>query len=1734
MKKNISSVRRSPAARRNPSVKKVRSAQTPPSTQTKEQRYKKFFQNSSEGIWCFGLTAPIDCSLSVNTQIKRFFRDAYLADCNDEYAKMYGYSAAKHLIGARLEEMLAKDDPKNIKFLKDFILSRYKMREVETTEQDRKGRRFVVVNNLTGTIVDGKLTEVWGTQRDVTEKQQAEHDLRAMKDAYAELIGRIPFVVYKWRWKPTGEFILDYVSPRVKDLYGLNAEHLMNNPLAVFELIHPDDRPHFIELNAQCAQTMEPFHWEGRSLVNGRIRWIQFNSTPRRMPNGDVLWDGIMQETTTRKLAEERLRANETKYRKLVENLNEGIWVIDRNAVTTMVNSKMISILGMPEEKIVGKTLMSLFSKSERERIRQSLGRRKQGVQEQREYTFTRKDGTSIHTVIETYPLMDEHGEYAGAVAAFLDVTEKKQADEKQRRQNEENIFLKEAFVALTECSDQQAVFSLMAQQLRSLIPDGVILIMESSPDGAHSVLREISGVEPSVLAKAKKILRFDPLGVNISNIGYAEQFRNPAVRRYDVGLKELSSGAVPESAAAKIEKLLAVKHGYSVGITEGNACLGYIFILTGTPLTIESATIELFAHQCHLALTKVHSQQRFAEEACRRKTMMDISVNGIAIINQHHRVVECNQQFANMLGYTMEEALTLQTWQYEVNMPEQVIRKQFADLTSINKTFETRHRRKDGTEFEVEISANGTVVGGEPLVFVICRDISERVRLERIRNENEQKIRGIFDAMEEGLALNELIYNDQGEVIDYRILDVNPAFERIVNTEAKDIVGRLATDLYKMPSEYITAFWKEHLHDTEAIKTDLYNEQIKQWKHVSTSIPVDGRFVTSFFDITDLKNAEQALRSSEQYNRSLHDTSPNATTVTDLEGNLVYVNKQALVMYGHRLDEDLVGRNVFEWVPDYLHSEVRLKMAQILSGGILRNYQITLKRLNGELFYAEINCSLVPDIDSKPAFFLIITSDISERVIREREILLGRGRLERAESVAKTGNWEYDVRMGIIRISEGVKHIYGLSASEVPVEIVKSFSLPEFRPMLDQSAKDLLEKKIPQNVEYKIRRASDNAVVDIYARSEYHPELQTVFGVIQDITERKKAQEQIEKNEQRYRHIVDNLHQAYYESDRHAVFTYCNPGFLILSGYGEEELIGMVSFRMVAEEHRRRVIEAYVALMAERGTSLTIEFPVETKQGTQFWIEQTSHFDFDSSGLFIKASHFVKDITERKHAQERLQESEQRYRQITEAVTDYIYTVSLQNGTAAYTKHGPGCLTVTGYSPEDFDRDPYLWFHMVLSEDRPLVEQQLQKMFTVFDLEPMEHRIIRKDGSVRWVRNTLVPRKNESGTIISYDGLIQDIDERKRAEEKLRSSEERNRVLIESLPDLMFVLDGNGTHLDYHSPDPTQLMLRPAEFLGKTIPQVMPPEFSAIMMPKLEQAIKTGLLQFYEYSLPVNNTVKYFEARLIPFGENKVLNIVRDVSIRVQAEQALKTINEDLESRVTQRTAQLTEANQELEAFSYSVSHDLRAPLRAIDSFSAMLVEGYADRFDDEGKRLIGIVRSSIKKMDLLINGLLTLSRIGRSELHITRIDMRTLALSVVDEILPGNTAERYDITIGELPQISGDEPLIRQALNNLIGNAAKYSSAVEHPVIVITGTEEQGNAVISVTDNGAGFDPTKSEKLFAIFQRLHTDEQFKGLGIGLSIVQRIIHRHGGRVWADGKPNGGATFSFSIPVGKP
>ena len=266
----------------------------------------------------------------------------------------------------------------------------------------------------------------------------------------------------------------------------------------------------------------------------------------------------------------------------------------------------------------------------------------------------------------------------------------------------------------------------------------------------------------------------------------------------------------------------------------------------------------------------------------------------------------------------------------------------------------------------------------------------------------------------------------------------------------------------------------------------------------------------------------------------------------------------------------------------------------------------------------------------------------------------------------------------------------------------------------------------------------------------------------------------------------------------------------------------------------------------------------------------------------------------------------------------------------------------------------------------------------------------------------------------------------------------------------------------------------------------------------------------------------------------NQMLTRIHDGDYALrESQESLQCLNSELEQRVEERTQKLKEANKELEAFSYSVSHDLRAPLRAIDGFSRILLEDYAEKFDEDGKRVLDVIRSNTQNMGRLIDDLLAFSRLSRKQIEASPVDMTELANDVFQQLKQAFSDQKIQFNLGVLPGTAGDPSLIRQVFVNLLSNAAKYSRPRAQTVIDVNGRCENGDCIYYVKDNGVGFDMTYAQKLFGVFQRLHSVEEFEGTGVGLAIVQRIIHRHGGRVWAEGKVDEGATFYFSLPKEK-
>ncbi len=410
-----------------------------------------------------------------------------------------------------------------------------------------------------------------------------------------------------------------------------------------------------------------------------------------------------------------------------------------------------------------------------------------------------------------------------------------------------------------------------------------------------------------------------------------------------------------------------------------------------------------------------------------------------------------------------------------------------------------------------------------------------------------------------------------------------------------------------------------------------------------------------------------------------------------------------------------------------------------------------------------------------------------------------------------------------------------------------------------------------------------------------------------------------------------------------------------------------------------------------------------------------------------------------------------------------------------------------------------------------------------------------KKDG-------TLVPVEVSTRQIILDDQpliqhIIRDITERKHTEAALRASEEKFRSLYESMLELValheLITDADGNPIDYRildcNPAFTRITGIPrAQAIGARASQVyhMPePPYLATYA----QVARTGVPTHFEtYFAPMD---KHFNISVFAPSPSHFATVALDISERVRAETQLNELNAALEHRVGERTAQLQAANKELEAFSYSVSHDLRAPLRALDGFSRIVLEEYATQLPPDAARYLGIIRANAQQMGRLIDDLLSFSRLSRQALNRQPVAMKKLAQDTLANLLGETDHARLTIALAELPPGEGDPNLLRQVWMNLIDNAIKYTRR-RNPAHITIGFEpatDHNPVVYFVQDNGAGFDMQYSDKLFGVFQRLHRAEDYEGTGVGLAIVQRIIHRHGGRVWARAELEQGATFYFTL-----
>jgi PAS domain S-box-containing protein len=612
---------------------------------------------------------------------------------------------------------------------------------------------------------------------------------------------------------------------------------------------------------------------------------------------------------------------------------------------------------------------------------------------------------------------------------------------------------------------------------------------------------------------------------------------------------------------------------------------------------------------------------------------------------------------------------------------------------------------------------------------------------------------------------------------------------------------------------------------------------------------------------------------------------------------------------------------------------------------------------------------------------------------------------------------------------------------------------------------------------------------------------------------------------------------------ERDGRFYYVNNAMCARSGYSKAELLRCTIFDL-CPELERHTWERRVHELGKLGARRLSQTGV-TKFGEKFTVGAVaSMVEFSGRSLICVNA---RDETAQRAAEAALRESESRYRTTVDSLHEGILVRDRERILAC----NPSAERIFGVAADSIvDRlalAPLVKFYNV---DGTLVEEGSGPAFRALQSGTAQtghtYRIERPNGTSLWVEANSVPLfKAGDDTPYRAVATYADITTRREAEIALRASEEKFSRVFDLIPDLVTVTDvETGCYVDMNEAWTPLSGFTRIEALGRTSAELRIWVGPVDRQQLTDDAIAHGEVRDREVSFRrkdgsvflSNVSACVFEVQ----GRRLLMLIVRDITQqrraereRIAAEDNIRRLNEELELRVVERTRELEIANKELEAFSYSVSHDLRAPLRAIDGFSALLARSPPVVADLKAQDYLPRIRSAALRMGRLIDDMLNLSRVGRHQLRRERFDLGGLAREVCEEIRISDLSRNVGFQVEGDLQVEGDASLLRIALTNLIGNAWKFSAPKSDARITVRGEFNRDTVSIAVMDNGVGFEPAYSARLFGAFQRLHNDNEFAGSGIGLAIVQRIVHRHGGEITASGTPGEGATFVMKLPLGR-
>ncbi len=684
-------------------------------------------------------------------------------------------------------------------------------------------------------------------------------------------------------------------------------------------------------------------------------------------------------------------------------------------------------------------------------------------------------------------------------------------------------------------------------------------------------------------------------------------------------------------------------------------------------------------------------------------------------------------------------------------------------------------------------------------------------------------------------------------------------------------------------------------------------------------------------------------------------------------------------------------------------------------------------------------------------------------------------------------------------------------------------------------------EKRIPNSME----SLADMSVLEV--RKIVHELHVHQIELEMQNDELRKTQMELTESHHKYTDLYDFAPVGYFTLDKKGHIIETNVTGAALLGSEKRSLIRQPFHRFIMPGHFS-IFQSHLQMTIEIKSKQTCKLKLTRKDGSMFDALIDTTAVTDGGGNFDHYRSSVTDITDitkaeesliRAHAEmeERVRErtaqldmanrEAQRHSQLLDLANDAILICDLYGNITYWNK---GAEKLYGWSRNEAIGQNIL---SLLQTEPLLKSKDIRERFFRDGYWEGERLHTKKDGRKVTVHSRWTLQRDDKKKPVAFSEINRDITELKRKEKELHDTALYSRRLIEASLDPLVTISARGKIMDVNKAAEDATGIPRKRLIGSDFSDYFTDPEKA--RAGYEMVFSQGFVK--DYPLAIRHTSGrtmevLYNATTYKNDAGEVVGVfaaARDITELRTAQKALQESHDDLERRVAERTAKLEAVNKELESFSYSVSHDLRAPLRAIDGYARMILKKQGDKFDEDTLSKFNVIRSSAHMMGQLIDDLLTFSRLGRKEISMSKLDMHALINDVWKELRIINPDRNMFLTLQGLPSGYGDRSLVKQVYSNLLGNAVKFTKYREAAYIEAGGYTDGNEGVYYIKDNGVGFDMTYYDKLFGVFQRLHSTDDFEGTGVGLATVQRIIRRHGGRVWAEGGTDRGATFYFTL-----